>query len=232
MKAFRLLPSLLPFLTGAAFASAEERVLLADTFESASNWTMSSTSGSIAVERDGRIFAHAPYAVVSGGVFHAELLSPVASDFTLSFDALHSRYSRTLFAGLLDASGRNGYGVRWSSGKDENQHSGNGAVSIVRFANREPSAASPSTAYYGDGLTPAVNSGHAATVADGLSFARVSLSWAASTRTLTLRVDGTVKGVVVDRSHGAFARVIIGGGQGSLFDNVELTVDGAAPAAR
>lgn len=200
--------------------------IFSDAFE-LNGWTrLSSTGGLVLVETD-PTFTNAPYAKINNAVYYVDLPAPLEGDFTLTLKVLHEKYSRSIVAGLTNADGTRGYGVHWGS-HNANQFEGNGSVSLVKFADKAPVVAPQ--AYYGDLLTTRSNSGHcAAAEGGGLKFATFSLVWTAASQTLTLYVDGVQRSRATDPSFRSFSRIILGGGTGSMFDDVTLTSGPSTP---
>jgi parallel beta-helix repeat protein len=193
-------------------------MVLEDNFTDLTNWTGVSGSAPTLISSDPNI-ATAPYLRQGNGTAKATLPSTVTGNWTLSFKALHTNYSRGLWIGLFDASGTQGYGISWDS-SIATAYSGQGFVNIRKFS----LTSEPVFSDTGTSLTPNTGSGHTigATTAP---MARYELSWDAATNTLYLSINGIPKASCTDTSYSSFSRIYLRGSTYALFDDVTLLTE-------
>lgn len=163
----------------------------------------------------------ASFLKLNNTVAFATLDRPLTHGFELSFDALHTNYSRRLWVGLFDETGTRGYVASWDSSLAANYGS-QGIVHIRKFA-----VAGPGDILFdtnGTILGPTVGSGHnpgnTLNAATSAPFARIRLAWDKDTGALTLHVNGVLRQTVTDTGLSAFAKVFVSGGSGSMIDNI------------
>lgn len=154
--------------------------------------------------------------VLNNGVTGTTFAHPLTSGFDLTFDALHTSYSRLLWIGLFNDAGTQGYGLAWDSSLS-GIGGGKGFVSIRSFNLSAP----PTYPTHGTVLQGVVGSGHVATA---LPMARLRLTWDRDSNTLKLYVDGVLKQTVVDTAFTSFSRLYAFGYTGSIFDNVAVAM--------
>lgn len=202
---FLMFPGL--WLAGPACAGT---MVFEDGVDSLGNWT--SVNGSApSLITSGSKTPRTPYMRLGNGVSRAELGQTVTGNWTLSIKVLHENWSRSLWAGVFNAAGTQGYGILWnSSGSTSN--SGQGVVSIRKFS----LGAEPVWSDTGTQLTAVVSSGHAALTPP---LATVELSWDAASHTLYFLVDGMPRGQITDASYGSFSRLYVRGNTNAYFDD-------------
>lgn len=180
------------------------------------NWTVHSGSNPVSIA-----LTHAtlpvPHVSINNGVAYTSFSETITGDFELSVNAIHPAYSRLLWFGLFNATGTQGYVFYWNSATDTTWGAGEGYVQIKRF---DSAPISYQTA--GVNITSQTVSGHNAITAP---FANLKLTWVDATNTLSISVDGVVKGSLVDNTLDAssFARIYLAGNGGTRFDDVVLT---------
>jgi hypothetical protein len=170
---------------------------------------------------------------LNNGVIFTRLPRNAGTDFELSFDALHTSFSRLIWAGLFNDEGTQGYVLAWDSGLSKYFNS-QGVVSIRKF-DIEPG--SPGLRFNTGGAllskpqASGHNPGNDTTAAIAEPYARLKLTWQGSTHTLRLYVDGALMQTVVDSSFNSFRSLYLAGGTGSRFDNILVASPLASPTS-
>jgi parallel beta-helix repeat protein len=193
-------------------------MVLEDNITNLTNWSGVNGSAPSLISSDPNI-ATAPYLRIGNGTARATLPTTVSSNWTLSFKALHTNYSRSLWIGLFNASGTQGYGVSWDS-STSTAYSGQGFVNIRKFT----LTAEPVFSDTGTSLTSNTGSGHTSGAITA-PMAHYELSWDAATHTLYLRVNGIPKASCTDSSYSSFSRIYLRGSTYALFDDVTLLTE-------
>lgn len=144
----------------------------------------------------------------------------ITDDFSLTVTMFCESYGRSNWFAITDATGTNGYYVRWDGAADT-QYNGEGRVGIGKITatiagyQTNPGTLLSSPQY--------VQSGHLAAGGNTVPFATVTLSWIAATNTLELWVDGVNKQSVVDASFSSFSRIYLSGNANGLYGSVNLS---------
>ena len=172
------------------------------------------------------------YLKLNNAVAGAPLAYALDHDFELSFDALHSNYSRLLWVGLFNDEGTRGYAAAWDSSA-VGAWGSQGTVRIRKFS--VPNATDLLFNTPGVALGTNVSSGHnpdnTTSAATTAPFARFRLTWTKDTGTLRLYVNGLLRQTVADTDFHRFSRVIVSGFSGTMLDNimVRLPVGAVVP---
>jgi hypothetical protein len=170
---------------------------------------------------------------LNNGVIFTRLPRNIGTDFELSFDALHTSFSRLIWAGLFNAEGTQGYVIAWDSGLAKYFNT-QGVVSIRKF-DVEPGAPALRFNTGGTLLSKPQASGHNpgndTTAAIAEPYAKLKLTWQSSTHTLRLYVDGALMQTVIDSSFISFSSLYVAGGTGSRFDNILVASPLASPTS-
>lgn len=181
--------------------------------DSLSDWT-TADGANPALSSSNSALSTVPYMALNNGVIYTQLRSTLTGDWTLRFKATHSAWQRGLYAGVLNASGTEGYGVLWDSALSS-QANGTGFITIRKF-DQENEVGWEDT---GTNLSNAVNSGHGALSSP---MAEIELKWEAASGKLSARVDGVLVAQVTDSSFSSFRRIYLRGNTTSHFDDVRL----------
>jgi hypothetical protein len=209
----RTTPSLAGYNGPDSGLSGLTRTPLSDGMAALSNWSQVNGSAPI-LASDPNIPQQGTYLSLNNGLVRADLNQTLTQDFSVSFKARHSAYRRSLWVGLFNAAGTQGYAALWDSAV-----SGPGVVSIRKFNLTAPLG---DWLDDGDQISPGiVYSGHTAV---GASFAVLKLTWDNRTDMLTLSVDGVPKVSVADPSFSSFSRVYLRGNDRSQFDDLTVSV--------
>lgn len=188
---------------------------LEDPIATLGNWT--TVNGSAPTLATSGTLSALPYLQINNGVARAELPATVSGNWTLTCKALHSQYSRTLWIGVFNAAGTQGYGFLWNS-SNSGSWGGQGYVTIQKFS----LGAQPAWADVGSALSANAGSGQIATAGP---MAKIELSRDAASNTLYLRINGIPKAQVTDSSFTSFKRVYLRGNTTSSFDDVCLLTE-------
>jgi len=131
----------------------------------------------------------------------------------LSVDMLHSSEGGAQAAGLFDDTGAKGYYVFWRAPEGI----AGGEIRIQKVEGSEPVAWNAS----GKVMATFKNIGHGST---DRPLAKMLLEIEPASGLLTLSVDGSVVGTYTDADPiKSFGRVVLRGGQGGYFDNVQVS---------
>lgn len=169
-----------------------------------------------------------------------DIPSTVTTDFTVSLRLSENNYGRTfymLFTSDPVAGAIQGYGFRWDT-SSVSAWGGQGLVQLGKFSGNVPVATTFTNSFTvgtGPGQAPNVQSG--ATIATPLGSAQTSssqfndftLSWVASTGTLSLSVNGVAKTSVVDTAFSSFSHIYLSSGTGGVIDSLTITTPSAVP---
>jgi hypothetical protein len=156
---------------------------------------------------------------LNNAVIGTGLTTPITDGFELSFDALHERYARLLWAGLFNADGTQGYVLLWDSSL-ESSFKGEGFVCIHKV--ELPGPPNKTLRFNTKGKPLGSNLGSLHT-ANQPPLAHLKLTWDRASHTLRAYVNDKLIQTVKDDSFNDFTRLYIGGTTGSLFDNVTVT---------
>ncbi len=225
------------------FVSAQEAesVVFADSFAysgwdagaSPMNAVWSKTSGSNPSVGTGAPFAtDVTYLKPNNAVAGAPLAYALDHDFELSFDALHTHYSRLLWVGLFNDEGTQGYAATWDS-SSPGAWGSQGTVRIRKFSVTNPADLLFNTpgVQLGNNTSSGHNAGNTTNAATTAPFARFRLTWTKDTGALSLYVNGLLRQTVTDGDFSRFSRVVVSGFSGAMLDNilVRLPVGAAMP---
>jgi hypothetical protein len=219
-------------LLASAVSISAATTVLTETFSYAgqaalmSVWTKADTTVSTpSVGSNAGVF-DSPYLTAPNSLISRSLGTTIsaATDWTLSFDMSHTAYQRGGWVGLFDTDSKNGYIALWDSG--------NSTTNANTFSIRSYSSASSLTTW-----NPSLTnlSGGSITVSNNTKspiydattnsdFVTVTLSWSASTQTLTLgtSIAGTTP-VSVSATGLDVANIYIRGNSTVYVDNVSVT---------
>lgn len=156
---------------------------------------------------------------LNNAVIGTGLTTPITDGFELSFDALHERYERLLWAGLFNADGTRGYSLYWDSSQAK-FFKGEGFVSIHKVELSDNPRKNLRFNTLGKPMAASAGAGH---TANQPPLAHLKLTWDRSSHTLRAYVDDKLVQTVKDDSFDEFTRLYIGGTTGSLFDNITIT---------
>ncbi len=235
--------ALIALLSLSATSSATAAVVFSETFDYSAwslgeapmhaVWSQTPTTGgpSIVTSNPASPLLETAYMQTSNRVVYTSLGQTLVNDFSLTVNALHSDYSRSLWVGLFNADATQGYGIRWDA-SSSGTADGNGSLRVVKFA------VSSSAELVHNGVFNATDSAigdylagtigrpgkPASVLGADATFVTVNLAWDNATDTLTLSLGDTVVGTYTDAAFSEFSNLYIGvNGSNAMVGDVTVS---------
>jgi len=159
--------------------------------------------------------------LLHNGVAASQLAEPLTYDVEIAFDLKHAGFQKIAWVGMLSGDGNSGYAVSWdSSGTTPSgpMWGGKGIVRIHKINQQTPI----SFDLYGSMVVGGVSAGNQLITDSEPAHFRVC--WSVDSRRIDVYMNGSLLHSGVDSSFSSFQRIVVGGSEGDVVDNVRVRI--------